>query len=60
MCRNLQRRAIKAGDKVSRKEIMRLLKKDRLKASKKAIVINGVIYLPDDYIRGMIKAIKGE
>ena len=32
MCRNLQRRAIKAGDKVSRKEIMRLLKKDRLKA----------------------------
>mgnify|MGYP006874852547 CR=1 FL=1 len=51
---------INAGDKVSRKEIMRLLKKDRLKASKKAIVINGQIYLPDDYIRGMIKAIKGE
>ena len=51
---------INAGDKVSRKEIMRLLKKDRLKASKKAIVINGVIYLPDDYVRNMIKAIKGE
>lgn len=49
-----------AGDKVSRKEIMRLLKKDRLKSSKKAIVINGQIYVNDDYIRGMIKAIKGE
>ena len=49
-----------AGDKISRKEIMRLLKKDRLKASKKAIVINGQIYVSDDYIRGMIKAIKGE
>lgn len=34
--------------------------KDRLKASKKAIVINGQIYVNDDYIRGMIKAIKGE
>ena len=51
---------INAGDKVSRKEIMRLLKKDRLKASKKAIVINGQIYVLDDYVRQMIKAIKGE
>ena len=51
---------INAGDKVSRKEIMRLLKKDRLKASKKAIIVNGQIYVNDDYIRGMIKAIKGE
>lgn len=54
----LKRRAIKAGDKVSRKEIMRLLKKDRLKASKKAIVINGQIYVNDDYVRQMIKSIK--
>ena len=52
--------AIKAEDKVSRKEIMRLLKKDRLKASKKVIIIDGQIYVNDDYIRGMIKAIKGE
>lgn len=51
---------IKAEDKVSRKKIMRLLKKDRLKASKKAIVIDGIVYVPDDYIRQMIKAVKGE
>ena len=55
-----KRRAINAGDKVSRKEIMRLLKKDRLKASKKVIIVNGQIYVNDDYIRRMIKAIKGE
>ena len=51
---------INAEDKVSRKEIMRLLKKDRLKVSKKAIVINGQIYVNDDYIRQMIKSIKGD
>lgn len=56
----MKRRAINAGDKISRKEIMRLLKKDRLKASKKVIIVDGVIYVNDDYIRGMIKAIKGE
>lgn len=39
---------------------MRLLKKERLKASKKAIIINGQIYVPDDYIRQMIKSIKGD
>ena len=39
---------------------MRLLKKDRLKQSGKAIIIDGKIYVNDDYIRGMIKAIKGE
>ena len=39
---------------------MRLLKKDRLKASKKVIIVDGQIYVSDDYIRGMIKAIKGE
>ena len=39
---------------------MRLLKKERLKASKKAIVINGVLYVPDDYVRQMIKSIKGD
>lgn len=51
---------INAEDKVSRKEIMRLLKKDRLKASKKVIIIDGQIYVNDDYVRQMIKAIKGE
>ncbi len=56
----MKRRAINAEDKISRKEIMRLLKKDRLKASKKAIVINGQIYVSDDYVRQMIKSIKGE
>ena len=55
-----KRRTINAEDKISRKEIMRLLKKERLKASKKTIVINGVIYVPDDYIRQMIKSIKGD
>ena len=38
---------------------MRLLKKDRLKASKKAIIVNGQIYVNDDYVRQMIKAVKG-
>ena len=38
---------------------MRLLKKERLKESKKIIVIKGTIYLPDDYVRQMIKSIKG-
>ena len=51
---------INAGDKISRKEIMRLLKKERLKQSGKTIIINGQIYVNDDYIRNMIKTIKGE
>lgn len=58
--RAAKRRTINAEDKISRKEIMRLLKKDRLKASKKTIVINGKIYVSDDYVRQMIKSIKGD
>lgn len=38
---------------------MRLLKKERLKQSGKIIIMGGQIYVNDDYVRNMIKAING-
>ena len=46
-------------DKISRKEILRLLKKNRLEKEKKLIVIAGVAYVPEKYVCDMIKAMKG-
>lgn len=46
-------------DKISRKEVLRLLKKDRFKAAGKTITISGVVYVPEEYVRNIIKATKG-
>lgn len=46
-------------DKISRKEVLRLLKKNRLEKEKKLVVIAGVAYVPESYVRNIIKAMKG-
>lgn len=51
---------MKADDLVSRKEIMRLLKKERLLKSGKVLVMGDKILVPDDYIRNLIKSINSK
>ena len=44
---------------IDRKELLRLLKKERLLASGKFMTMNEKVLLPDDYVRSLVKAMKG-
>ena len=47
-------------DLISRKEVMRLLKKERLLKTGKVMVMGNKILLTDDYVRNLIKSINSK